>query len=787
VHEANSFHSLAVSTFPSAIMNSVPTLRDTLRFQPGLPESILSDRPVSDLLSPRASKQAKVKRSKSPTYLRNTKTGERRVRRTPEEVDDICDEKARRKSLIVSRLASETGDSIELGKDSIGNDTQTTVATANDSFTSGVSLKERRSRSLSIRGNRTSVSALVSPKSAKTTSKKKSSSSAGRKIKPSRHGSSLSTIQPIDDESCKTEPRSRKEEKKDKKKKKKLKRSKSTGNVDLSAKSVSIQSEQLKRASSMVITSDVESLRSPQGHRMDRKRGDKKNVVKRSGSYSTSSTLSSGSNDEYASMLVHWKSEAQLKEDDSFSSSRSKLRSTVDENGKIRRVRTPSRSRLVDDDSQSQISSKSRSSERSRRSNVSSKVSRGKSESKKGKVLKDRHDDESSFADDASTHSSSSLTWRDFHKRSKSRTLERSSHLRNDASFTIDPMKTTDLQKEIDSLQEELLAIKEERSAGLEETSRAKKELRERNLELQKMQMERGELRTAIRDRDQLMKQKDCQIAALEKAVESQLDKVDDLEEEIHRAYKEIDHLEMRIADLTEMQDKSSNDSAVPCRSLEQPDKIGNDQVGSEAVVERLLQQNKILQRSLDKQAEDADSIILAKDQEIKDLKTQLRQLTSGAVVAQDIDTLYETDNRLLDTAKAEAQVMKSRWEGAQWRNKILEKDIEPRKTTNCALEDDIGHMKAEVMMWKARYENSISNNGGGSSPQAKTAADVCLRRTHDDDDEDDMSASQGSSIASLWSKFRSTNSLRSLNSSLHRSVHSTSSRQETVNKATFQ
>ncbi|KAL3921669.1 MAG: hypothetical protein SGILL_002626 [Bacillariaceae sp.] len=471
---------------------------------------------------------------------------------------------------------------------------------------------------------------------------------------------------------------------------------------------------------------------------------------------------------------------ARLKETDSDNnSSRSKFRSTVDENGKIRRVRTD-QNLENEDDNRSEVSRSSRSSQRSHRSSTSSKASRSKR--KQGKLLKGQGSRDDTFADDASTHSSSSLTWRDFHQRSKSRTSKQSSHAQKDASLAIDPMRASDLQKEIDSLQEELLAVKEERSVGLEETARAKKELRERKRELQKIEIERGELRMAIHNRDQTVKQKDCQIAALEKAVESQLDKVDDLEEEVQRAYAEIDHLEMRVADLSEIQDQPSSNKAPGGPMPAQPATLSKDQLGSKAELERTLKQNRMLQRALDKQTEDADSLSLAKDQEIESLKNQLRLLSQTSSCDQQLDRNTEVKQEnpkgkpeygVFEAAKAEAvkaevQVMKSKWEGASRRNTILEEDIAHLQSINTGLEDDLRSTRTEVAMLQARCDGAVSSEAKRNvSIHEKSAADVCLRRLDDGEE-----ASQGS-VASLWSKFRKTNSVNALNGSLHKSVHS--------------
>ncbi|KAL3925546.1 MAG: hypothetical protein SGILL_000341, partial [Bacillariaceae sp.] len=705
-------------------------------------------------------------RSKSPTYLRN-KLGELRVRRSSQEEDKVWKEKVRRKSLIDSSMACGLGDSIS-------NDTATTATISNDSFASfatGSPPARSKSSTSSSRKNRT-VAALCSPKSAKSSKKMSSSSGAGRKVRLSRQAS-LPACLPLDDSTCcsTVESRGRKKDKKDKKKKKK--RSKSEDDV----RSIKSDKKKKKRSSSVDPTNEwKQAKRSPRP-------GRKRDCVARSASYSTESTMSSegsGESGDRAAIVVHWKTESHLKEDVSSNSSRSKLRSTVDANGKIHRVHTPEKAKDNsqsstatqrskrsyrhedddddDDDNRSHISRSSRSSHRSRRSASAARTER---RSLSRKPSKTHDDDESSFADDSSTHSGSSLSWRDFHKRSQTRSLERSSNLRHDSGSGINPIKGTDLQKEIDSLQEELLAVKEERSAEIEEAAKLKKELRENKLEMQRIVVDRGELRSAVRDKDQVMKQKDCQIAALEKAVESQLDKVDELEEELERA--------QLLSNGLVVKDPSD-------RSLKQPNDIE---------MNRLLQQNKSLQRALDKNTEDADSVALTKDQEIEALKQQISQFTlastsgrgpvgEAAAAKQSSDSFSVLESAKAEAIKAEAQVMKSKWEGAQRRNRILEDDIEHWKSLNCSLEDDLREMKAEVAIWKARYDNAAPDEGTGSSP-----GDLYLKQLGGDV-EGNLDASQRS-ISSLWSK-----SVRSLSNSLHRSVHSTHSREDTVSRATF-
>ena len=326
------------------------------------------------------------------------------------------------------------------------------------------------------------------------------------------------------------------------------------------------------------------------------------------------------------------------------------------------------------------------------------------------------------------------------------------------------------------------------------------------------------------------LKQKDHQIEVLEKAVESQLDKVDELEEELRKVYEDVFVLEGRIADLTGLQQdsegggseiqtnsqrrltelKSKKEENLESRSQhlkEETDRILSATQPRD--VNDLQKENETLRKALQKKKDGAELIVVAKDQKIHDLSedypnredsrtdeslrdrfsSQMDKSEEISSMRLEIQRLKEAlrDQKSLETSDDEVQVMKARWEGAQRRNLILEEDIEHWKNVNCSLEEELDETKAQGAMWKAKYltaacaANASSSIGRGSGSGMRSAADISMMRKDEDADKNNIDESQ-SSIASFWSKLTKSNSARSMN----QSFHSANSREDSAGKTIF-
>lgn len=782
-------------------------------------------------------------RSRSPSYLRHARTGERSIRRSGDEADELVQNKVERKIIVGSSLDHSTMPEKEkLVKGSLSNETNTS-RTADDSFCSvssssaecrgATSSSPPTKRNRMSKNSRTSRNAfiLVSPNRTPRTLKKKKS---GRRIslQLDHQQASLPIIEAFDEEKAYRtieSTRGRKKEKdstnevgrETKTKKKKLStRSKSVG-VSVDANSTKSQKEKKKkkekRNKSIGPATSVEKQRSESatGHAPS---ADCTKKVTRSLSRSTAATVCSSENfvshDGRPVTIHHWKSEAALKSESPRSRSSSKVRTTVDENGKIRRIKAEVSHDYADGSSRETRRSKS-----NQRSKASAALSRSPRQKKAMLEASERSKSLEclSSLDNASFSSRSSIFQRQISE--SSLRSHRSQSVRDGTSPKINPIKSADLKKEIDSLQEELLSVKAEHSVGMAEVARANRDLRKTRLELQKSITEKGELRLQIQDKDQCIKEKLHKIEVLEKAVESQLDKVDELEEELRQAYEDIFKLESRIACLAGMKHddelegdqiksdskrrlielKSKKEEALESRSQHLQDET--ERILSQMPqqdINQLLKENETLRRALQEEKRKADmadkrefsvdgepddsriTIQGEKNDSIKKMKLEVAQLRQQLCESQNASGLHNPV-----AAKEEARLMKTKWEGAQRRNMILEEDIHHWKSVNCTLEEELDEMKAQAAMWKAKCltaacaAGTISSFGGDAVTGLRSAADISMMRRDERGDEDDGSQN---SIASFWSKLTKSNSVRSMN----QSFHSANSVEGTISKSIF-
>ena len=107
-----------------------------------------------------------------------------------------------------------------------------------------------------------------------------------------------------------------------------------------------------------------------------------------------------------------------------------------------------------------------------------------------------------------------------------------------------------DTQPEL--LEEAIVYLKEQQDRARKDAAKAQAELVKVKMDFQKLQGERRELRAELKDCDVIIQERDRKILALEKAVESQLDKVDMLEDDLRKSNDEIYEMEGRMLDLEE-------------------------------------------------------------------------------------------------------------------------------------------------------------------------------------------------------------------------------------------
>lgn len=407
------------------------------------------------------------------------------------------------------------------------------------------------------------------------------------------------------------------------------------------------------------------------------------------------------------------------------------------------------------------------------------------------------------------------------------------------------------LNKKVIELSQEILNIQ---FAAQSEAAKMKKELREEKLELQRCQTERRELRTQLRERDILVDESDRRIKALEKAIESQLDKVDDLEEELRRANEEIFDLEGKLGGMEQVLAESSAIETTALqkekdfrekreermerrleereRELEERERKLREERDamvhngdSQQNMEQLEQDNRMLLKTLNRERAEAMDKLNEKDEEVKGLQKELKvakmrsysrmgDTTSNESVAKlmednaELQRRFDEETDQLNTAlkikddliasldeqlknigssvnangssgdkvllteieslKADLLVMRSKWEGAQRRNQLLEDDVDHWKSVNCNLEDELADWKTQVAEWRSKYEDMLDAEGGNdmdthvSEPTTKlpfmmkrdqSAAQLAMGRRDDEEDNNTTVSEPATSIANLWSK----------------------------------
>lgn len=403
---------------------------------------------------------------------------------------------------------------------------------------------------------------------------------------------------------------------------------------------------------------------------------------------------------------------------------------------------------------------------------------------------------------------------------------DKSMWVQNDLVVDLRPVKEGERQKLIDVLQDELMFAKKEKVTVLGDAIKTKRELRDVRLELQKSQTERRELRSTVLGHSKLLKEREAKIVNLEKVVETQLDKVEGLEDEVVRANNEIFDLEMRLSQAGLLDGCAAMESGLQQRieerlerkerELEMREKelrkdhrrilLGDGQPSQNRDQIELEQANKRLEVALNNVKEDAKSILLAKEDEIQELRIQVDGLSVSSgkenkklqlqlksehsratcemqrmkdtiailkleiqrlkkeLASQDRGDATALQNKL-DSCKAQYKVMESKFEGAQRRNVILEDDIEHWKQLNCSLEDEVAEWKTEAASWKVKAERAS-------------------RPAEDNDILSMSSEHRPSALLSMTRKW--AESITSMNTSTHSTRSGMSNREETISRATF-
>eukprot|EP00934_Nitzschia_sp_Nitz4_P005278 Nitzschia sp. Nitz4//scaffold14_size191712//36133//38490//NITZ4_001703-RA/size191712-processed-gene-0.260-mRNA-1//1//CDS//3329536867//5268//frame0 len=323
-------------------------------------------------------------------------------------------------------------------------------------------------------------------------------------------------------------------------------------------------------------------------------------------------------------------------------------------------------------------------------------------------------------------------------------------------------VRVVELEKQLTNVKEEHLKAQFDAQT---EAAKLRKDLREEKLELQRSQTERRELRAELKEREALLDLSDRKIEALEKAVESQLDKVDDLEEELRRANEEVFYMEEKLAqaelDLVdssaaevqgrekelalgdELRERTERRLVERERALEAREKKLREERDAMLLssqpqrdVDRLEQDNRMLLKALNREKEEAAEKQQHMQKTIDELKNTLVMSKNGsdgglAELLQEKLALQEELDAVREEAREKATAVENNsgspragmnggsydesreLEAVKAELEVLKSKNEASQRRNQLLEEDIDHWKSvncnledELVEWKSQANN---------------------------------------------------------------------------------
>jgi chromosome segregation ATPase len=308
------------------------------------------------------------------------------------------------------------------------------------------------------------------------------------------------------------------------------------------------------------------------------------------------------------------------------------------------------------------------------------------------------------------------------------------------------------LNKKIIELNQEILDIQ---FAAQAEAAKLKKELREEKLELQRCQSERRDLRTQLREREILVDESDRRIKALEKAVESQLDKVDELEEELRRANEEIFDLEGKLGGMEQVLAESSAIETTALqkekdfrekreermerrleereRELEERERKLREELNaavlngdSQRNFDQLEQDNRMLLKTLNRERAEAMDKLNEKDEEVKRLEKELKvakmrsySRIGDASSSESLAKLLEDNAELQRRFDEETDQLNSALKLKDDRIASLEEQLKHIRFSgnlngadgDRALLTEIESLKADLLVMRSKWESAQRRN----------------------------------------------------------------------------
>lgn len=295
-------------------------------------------------------------------------------------------------------------------------------------------------------------------------------------------------------------------------------------------------------------------------------------------------------------------------------------------------------------------------------------------------------------------------------------------------------------EREFDAKRQQRLERRlEQKEKDLEERERILREQQERFDSVSKPQLEAGQLEE---DNRMLLKALEREKAEADEALQSKQSEIETLKKELELA-----------------------------KTQRRSDAVG---ASGDGVAAELVRENEELQEKLKEEQQKAAALLEKKEDTIAFMEMEVQRLQGQLNTRESGDA--GKIKRDLDATKAEAQVMKSKFEGAQRRNLILEDDIDHWKSVNCNLEDELAEWKAQAASWRNKYEGVVDDDDDAKSvatvatdngilsfslsrgiSRGPTPAEISLHSRGNPEDGPGLDHEGGNAITNLWSKLTST------------------------------
>jgi hypothetical protein len=292
------------------------------------------------------------------------------------------------------------------------------------------------------------------------------------------------------------------------------------------------------------------------------------------------------------------------------------------------------------------------------------------------------------FGDDETTASKNSKNSKS--SKSSNKKKEQKSPVRKSKSRLL-KVDVKGYENDISALQNQVVRLQTDKYQEETEASKQlqdfKRKALDAKLELQKSQLENREVRSELRDKTSALKEAELDILDLEKRLREKANEVFLLEDEVESAHNTI-----------EQKSRQKSDETYDNKSF------GFEDVSIGGMEDKLL------------------ASLREKDAKIESLEKEIQRLENGGGAKdgeESSDDVFAL-KRDLRASHAEAQAMKSKYEGSQERNDTLDDEVQHWKTQSFNMEDELAEVRTQLNYWMAKYEDVV---GASDSAKAQLSA----------------------------------------------------------------